>query len=79
MTITFHDDGTASGLWAEDIPLHDLGSLSVKRASTIEFNDQTSEWEVRLIDSATQTPGEVRFSNPSRQACIAWEHKFFDQ
>lgn len=78
MTITFHPDGTASGLWSEDIPLHDLGELTVRRASTIEFNDDSQEWEVRLIAAKTHKAGPVRFSNPSRQACITWEHNYFD-
>jgi hypothetical protein len=78
MTLTFHDNGTATGLWGEDIPLGGLGELSVRRASTIEFNDISQEWEVRLIDPTTQLPGEVMFSNASRQACITWEHKYFE-
>jgi len=62
-------DGTTQCLWNDSLPLAELGSLDVQRASNVEFNAQSQEWEVRLAS----TPGRVAFSNPSRATCIAWE------
>ena len=56
-TITFSLDGTASCLWTEAVPLHELGRLEVQRASMVEFNGATQLWEVRLV------------SAPDTQAC----------
>lgn len=68
--IAFGDDGTVRTLWADGLPIASLGPLTVERASNIEFNNETSLWEVRFGD----TPfAPVVFSHPSRQACIDWE------
>jgi hypothetical protein len=75
MTLTFNPDGTASCLYSDLIPLTGLGQLTVRRASWIEFNEATQEWEVRLA-GPLNAPS---FSNPSRTACIAWEHQQLDQ
>lgn len=69
--IDFQTDGTAKTLYTELIDLAALGSLSVKRASTIEFNGATQEWEVEI-------DGEIKYSNPSRQNCLDWEHRHFN-
>ena len=67
--ITFAPDGTARCLWTEAVPLRELGRLGIQRASTVEFNAATQEWEVRLVSS----PETVAFSHQSREACLAWE------
>lgn len=64
-------DGTLRCLWNEDIPLAAIGSLTVERASTIEFDHQAQCWQV-VID------GEAAYSHPSREACLAWEHQHFN-
>ena len=64
-------DGTLRCLWNEDIPLAALGSLTVERASTIEFAHQAQCWQV-IIN------GETAYSHPSRDACLAWEHQHFN-
>jgi hypothetical protein len=74
-TITFALDGTASCLWTEAVPLHELGRLEVHRASMVEFNGATQFWEVRLVS----TPDTVAFANASREACLEWESRHFDQ
>lgn len=66
--LTFHEDGNCSTLWTEQIPLEEIGRMEINRASTIEFNAGTQEWEVRFSNSH-----EVVFANKSRSACIAWE------
>ncbi len=71
--LTFTPDGLGHGLYTETVDLAALGALKIERASTIEFNGRMQQWEVRLASS----PHVVSYSNPSRQACLDWEHKFF--
>jgi hypothetical protein len=72
-TITFTPQGTAHCLWTEALPLQELGLLEITRASTIEFDQDKQEWEVR--DSNNQ----LLYSHPSRNTCLEWEHKHFNQ
>jgi hypothetical protein len=72
IAISFKVDGTAHCLWTEAVPLHELGRLEIKRASTIEFNNQIQKWEVK------DTRGKVRFIAKSRAVCLAWEHQHFN-
>ena len=44
--ITFDDDGTANTLWTDKLPLAELGTMKVKRASWIDFNEGTQKWEI---------------------------------
>jgi hypothetical protein len=67
--ITFDDDGTANTLWTDKLPLAELGTMKVKRASWIDFNEGTQQWEVRF-DPNDNAPA---FTDPSREACLAWE------
>ena len=61
------------GLFTECIALGELGPLQLTRASTIEFNSTTQEWEVEVPDS-----GQVLFRDPSRQRCLDWEQSHFN-
>jgi hypothetical protein len=74
-TITFHEDGTATTLWTDHIPLADLGQCRVRRASWIDWNEHTQRWEVRFDPHAD----DPVFSDPSREACLAWENWHFNQ
>lgn len=69
INIQFNPGGTAHCLWTDAIPLHDLGLLEITRASHIEFNNSTQQWEVR------DRKGRVRFVARSRSACLKWEHQ----
>ncbi len=71
--LTFEPDGRGHCLYTEAIDLHQLGTLAVVRATTIEFNSTTQKWEVKDAD------GVILHSNPSRSRCLAWEHKKFNQ
>ena len=71
--LTFHSDGTAQGLYTEAIPLHALGRLRIRRATTIEFDNNTQYWRVRDRD------GFPLFNSPSRQTCLDWERRYLDQ
>lgn len=67
-TLVFNADGTARGLYTDLIPLAEIGQLAIERASTIEFNHASQQWEVR------SPGGELLFANASRQLCLDWEH-----
>jgi len=69
INISFQPDGTALCLWTDAISVHELGRLQITRASSIEFNNTTQQWEV--IDRK----GRVRFIAKSRAACLEWEHE----
>jgi hypothetical protein len=73
-TITFHPNGRATTLYTDKLPLRELGQLSVQRASLIEFNDSTQEWEVFFLPIPHSKIRIPNFSHPSREACLAWEH-----
>jgi hypothetical protein len=69
INIQFNPDGTAHCLWTDAISLHQLGRLEITRASQIEFNNLTQQWEV--IDRK----GRIRFFARSRSACLEWEEQ----
>lgn len=71
--LKFDPAGNGHGLFTEAIDLSSLGILEVVRASSIEFNNSTQQWEVK--DAA----GELHFSHPSRQACLDWERQYFNR
>ena len=70
--LTFNPDGTAHGLYTEAISLHALGRLSIRRASTIEFDDAAQQWVVRSPEGARL------YQSPGRQQCLDWERDFFN-
>jgi hypothetical protein len=45
MQISFKSDGTAQCLCTEVLPLHELGTLEIHRATNIESNNATQHWE----------------------------------
>jgi len=71
--LTFDPDGLGHCLHTDAIPLQSLGTLHVERATTIEFNPLTQQWDV------TDAGGAVLFSDPSRSRCLAWEVEHFTQ
>lgn len=68
----FAPDGTGAGLHTEAIDLFRIGRLSVDRASTVEFDEESQVWEVRDFT------GHRLFNHPSRRACLDWERRHFD-
>ena len=73
LVITIDKQGDARCLYTERINLAALGRLEISRASTIEFNHETQEWEVK--DSENQ----LLFHHASRSTCLAWEQQHFNQ
>ncbi len=67
--ITFNPDGNGHCLYTEVIDLKNIGTLEIKRATNIEFNDKNQCWEVRSAKN-----NGILFQNASREICIAWEH-----
>ncbi len=68
--ITFTPDGTGHAIYTEAIDLAAIGGLSIQRATSIEFDNQTQYWRV------TDPTGFALFNSPSRQACLDWERQY---
>ena len=69
MTIDFTDDGAGHCLYGELIDLQSIGPLEMRRASRVEFNDRTQQWEV-----LPPAGGPPLFTHSSRARCLDWEH-----
>lgn len=73
VVLTFDPSGQGSCLYNELIDLQSLGSLEITRATQIEFNPATQQWEVK------DTNNKILFAHPSRSLCLAWEHQHFNR
>ena len=71
--LTIYPQGSITGLYTELIELSQLGHLEITRATNIEFNPTTQQWDV------SDAGGAVLFSDASRSHCLAWEHQRFNQ
>ena len=69
--LTISPTGTGSCLYSEMIDLAAIGSLEVTRATEIEFNQATQQWEVK--------DEQILFSHSSRSVCLAWEQEHFNR
>ena len=70
MNLTFDTCGSVHGLYTEAIDLRSLGSLAIRRATNIEFNHDTQQWEVRALRD-----NRLLFTDASREACLGWEQQ----
>ena len=70
--LVFDAAGTGRGLYTEAIDLHQLGPLRMRRASSVEFDPESQQWEVRLPD------GTLLYRDRSREACLHWERRHFN-
>ena len=67
--LEFASDGSGQCLHTDLIPLQELGRLSVRRASTVEFCETIQEWVVMLPNDNYA----ILFHDKSRQSCLDWE------
>ena len=70
--LTFTANGEGQCLYTEAIELASIGRLTIQRATTIEFNETSQQWEVR------DAGGALLHTHPSREVCLAWEHRHFN-
>ena len=71
--LKFDSAGLGHCLYTELVDLAAIGRLEISRASNIEFNQPTQEWEVRDLE------GQVLFSHASRSVCLDWENQHFNR
>jgi hypothetical protein len=71
--ISFSPQGEGHCLYTEVIDLPSIGSLEIRRASTIEFNNEKQRWEVKSLK------GRVFFFSKARTLCLTWEKENFDR
>jgi hypothetical protein len=64
----FDDTGMIHTLYHECIPLSLLGKMKVERASHIEFDSCSQQWQV-----ITPRKDEVLYQHESRDNCLLWE------
>ena len=72
IVLKFDPTGLAQCPYTELIDLSSIGSLEVRRATIIEFNQSNQQWEVRDLNNA------LLFTNKSRAVCLAWEQQHFN-
>ena len=70
-TLVVGADGTISCLWTEAIDLSSLGTMAMRRASTVKFDPARQVWSVDVPDI-----GEI-FAAASREACLSYEREWF--
>ena len=71
--LKFDGAGVGHCLYTEVLDLTAIGPLEIARASNIEFNMKTQQWDVRSAE------GQVLYANASRQLCLDWEHQYFNR
>lgn len=65
--------GGCECLYTEAIDLAALGTLSVKRATDIAFDDDSQLWVVR------DTGGRELYRHISRESCLTWERDYLER
>ena len=68
-TLRFKPGGHIDCLYTEAIDLRVLGRLQVFRATDIRVCGKSQLWKVRCAST-----GKLLHTDPSREACLAWEH-----
>ena len=71
--LTFTESGEGRCLYTEAIELGTIGRLTMQRATSIEFDATSQQWEVR------DAGGALLHNHPSREERLAWEHRHFNQ
>ena len=60
MKVVIKPDGDIVAVYHDTIPGNKLGSCSVTRASNVEYNHDSKQWEARLPDGTLIATGEKR-------------------
>lgn len=77
--IEFDEHGTATCLHTDALPLAELGTLSMTRASNVEWSDVSQKWQVSFCFNVPGAKaGEIAFESESRQECLEWEKSYFN-
>lgn len=69
--LSLHPTGERFALMSDALPTDELGRLTVRRASNVEFNDSSQEWEGVMTGE-----DDPRFIAPTRRECIRQEVAF---
>lgn len=76
--------GVVRGLWTDAVEWRSLGTLSVERASHVEFEAASQCWIViaararsGLREEGGEAGFEVLFRSPRRSAALEWEQNYF--
>lgn len=72
MKLVIKRDGTIECLYTDKIDLHALGTLTVERASKIEYNNDWQEWETTILST-----GE-RYTHKSREKALEHERELLE-
>ena len=71
--IVFTPTGQGRCLHTDLIDLSQLGTLTIERASQVEFDSRLQAWRVRDLS------GFPLFTAPTRQLCLEWERSYFER
>ena len=71
LLLSFSADGSGHCLYSELLDLRELGPLHCRRASTLEFDAASQQWQVRTAAD----PLTIAYQHPSRATCLAWEQE----
>ncbi len=89
MKLRIDQDGTVRCLWFDGLDWLDLGVVSVRRASHVEFSDREQMWYVRagnpkkwfrrVLQSLFRRPfGEILYWAKTRQEALDWERVYYE-
>ena len=81
-------DGCIRGLWSDDVHLAELGTMHVRRASHVEFDDRQQCWCVREAEPSSWlrrwlqrllglSLGRELHRAANRSSALTWEHEHF--
>lgn len=71
VSVTFTPEGVGRCLYTEAIDLQSLGRLNIRRATFIEFDNESQLWEVFM------ERGQALYCSSSREECLEWEQQHF--
>jgi hypothetical protein len=67
-------EGTVTALAGGPLSIADMGDRTTKRASYLEFNSGTNEWEVLSLDAR-----DPLYSHPDYDVALQWEIDHFNR